>query len=115
MGSDPGAFPEFFSKGDFYDSGHGLRRFSGMGKYSWNWPGNSFRKIPFLMTQNYEIWKEFPGFAYMDYGSKYTVKILATLQNDSHGIESENQHHSRYVCIHISYYLISLEFFYKSV
>ena len=35
-----------------------MTRFWVKNKYSWNWPGNSFRKIPCLMTQNYKIWKQ---------------------------------------------------------
>ena len=33
-----------------------------MGKYSWNLPGNSFRKIPWVTPQNCKIWKTFPGY-----------------------------------------------------
>ena len=29
-----------------------------MGKYSWNLPGNSFRKIPWVTSQNCKIWKK---------------------------------------------------------
>ena len=29
-----------------------------MGKYSWNLPGNSFRKIPWVTPQNCKIWKK---------------------------------------------------------
>ena len=34
-----------------------------MGKYSWNLPGNSFRKIPWITPQNCKIWKKFPGYS----------------------------------------------------
>ena len=30
-----------------------------MDKYSWNLPGNSFRKIPWVTPQNWKIWKKF--------------------------------------------------------
>ena len=33
-----------------------------MGKYSWNFPENSFRKTPWVAPKNYKIWKKFPGY-----------------------------------------------------
>ena len=64
-GNDPGEFPETFFQILEKVSGKASeswpvfgKKYFFMGKYSWNLPGNSFRKIPWVTPQNCKIWKK---------------------------------------------------------